>query len=323
MTEPPKRQPGENFVFSGLHEHINTWELIRILFCDFFGDFAPAGQPESPRPSYLPADEMCRETTESLLRLPGETPKLQLLCRCLHWLEHTARRSDLHDDVYLESITNFDKQCASSALFDPDSSPKEYKKTRVDLSEPVYHAIRRGDAQFAAEILLKNREYWFSSFVRVCAPTFFNLPYDATQTHPQPPRFLPNEPIVHANQSDKFLAQRKMFHENSRRENSELDLPRHDILDCGSSAPQLLHGLQLMRGLNSDLIDDKSSMRKVLSALSDSDCFSRSDADMQLPAQDFLWKKLRAAWVRACHASFCATGCIPKHVLNSCFRCAL
>jgi hypothetical protein len=39
-------------------------------------------------------------------------------------------------------------------------------------------------------------------------------------------------------------------------------------------------------------------MKKVLSALSDSS-LEITDADKQLSVQEFLWKKLRAAWVIA------------------------
>jgi hypothetical protein len=301
------------FYKDGLQEHINTWELVRILFCDFFGDFASVGAPEPARPSYLPEDETCRETTESLLRLPGESPKLQLLCRCLHWLEQIARRSDWHDAAYLNSVTRFDKSCASSAIFDPDSNAAEYKRLRTDLSEPVFYAIRRGDPRFAAEMLLKNKEYWFSSFVRLCAPTFFNVPYAETDDPADPPYFLPEQPSVppvHANTSHDLLLQRRYLKEHARKDNGELLLPRHDILDCGSSAPQLLHGLQLLRTLNSDLVDDKCFMQKALSALSDSNFLSTSVADQQLSGQDFLWKKLRAAWVSALSALLaCCASC--------------
>jgi hypothetical protein len=244
---------------------------------------------------------MSRETAESLLSLPGETPKLQLLCRCLHWLEQTARRSDWHDAAYLNSVTRFDKSCATSAIFDPDSNPAEYKRLRADLSEPVFYAIRRGDPRFAAEMLLKNREYWFSSFVRMCAPTFFNVPYAETDDPAPPPCFLPKHPLaptVHANASDDLVRQRRYFKEHARKDDGELLLPRHDILHCGSSAPQLLHGLELLRGLNSDLVDDKCFMQKALSALSDTNFQSSTAADKQLSGKDFLWKKLRAAWVR-------------------------
>jgi hypothetical protein len=290
------------FYKDGLQEHINTWELIRILFCDFFGDFASVGERDPERPPYLPDDETCRETTESLTRLPGQTPELQLLCRCLHWLEQTARRSDWHDSTYLNSVTRFDKSCASSAIFDPDSNPTEYKRMRLsaDLSEPVFYALRRGDPSFAAEMLLKNKEYWFSSFIRLCAPTFFNVPYAETDDAAEPPRFLPsqpNVPLVHVNASEAFKRQRIYFQDEAKKDNGQLLLPRHKILHCGSSAPHLLHGLELLRNLNSDLIDGKCFMQKALSALANANFLSTGAADQQLSGQDFLWKKLRAAWV--------------------------
>jgi hypothetical protein len=334
------------FYKDNLPEHINTWELVRILFCDFFGEFAVNGEREPPRPLYLPEDEMCRETIESLLCLPGEKPKLQVLCRCLHWLEQTARRADWHDpsEGYFNSITQFDKSCSSSALFDPDSNPGLYKRTRVDLSEPVYHAIRRGDARFAAEMLVKNKEYWFSSFVRLCAPTFFNLQYDAhddvatapsSGSPPKEPKscvFLPKLfPFVHTNELEKIAKQRKYFKDHADKDNGDLSLCRHDMLDCGSSAPQLLHGLELLRCercmKKSDLVDDKSFMQKALSALSDNCNFRKppSQADLQLAGQDFLWKNLRSAWVNYPPA-FRARGLYHllfpiKAASQSCFRC--
>jgi hypothetical protein len=332
------------FYKDNLPEHINTWELVRILFCDFFGEFANDGEREPPRPSYLPEDEMCRQTTESLLCLPGEKPKLQVLCRCLHWLEQAARRADWHDPskTYVKSITEFDKSRAS-AQFDPDSNPTEYKRTRVDLSELVYHAIRRGDARFAAEMLVKNKEYWFSSFVRLCAPTFFNLQYaaydevadsPASGFLPKEPKscvFLPKVPFVHANELKEVAIQRKYFKDLAEKDNGDLSLSRHDMLDCGSSAPQLLHGLELLRCercmKKSELVDDKSFMQKTLSALSDNCNFRKppSQADLQLAGQDFLWKNLRSAWVRnpsAAHArGLCHTLFPIKAASQPCFRC--
>jgi hypothetical protein len=295
-----------NFYKEHLQEHIDTWELVRILFCDFFGDFFVPGELISPIPSFLPEDETCRETTESILRLPGQNRELQVLCRCLHWLEQTARRSDYRDQTkaYLNSALHLDPVCANSAIFDPDSNVAEYMKRRDDFSEPVYYAIRRGDPRFAAELLLKNKEYWFSSFIRCCAPSFFNIPYDedALEDAPKPPPFLPSNvhhvPHVHANASVEFLKRRKYIKDEALKDNSKLLLSRHDILDCGSSAPNLLLGLSLLRSLRSDLIDDKGFMKKVLSALSDSS-LEITDADKQLSVQEFLWKKLRAAWVIA------------------------
>jgi hypothetical protein len=289
-----------NMYPDGLREHMDTWELIRILFCDFFGDFSIARQPDPPKRSYLPDDETCRETMESLTRLPGDSPRVQLLCRSLHWLEHVARRSDWHDEKYSDLVTSFPKDCKFAALFDPDSQPAAYKKTRVDFSEAVFYALRRGDPRFAAQMLLKSKEYWFSSFSRLCAPTFFNLPYelDPRQPIPDSPPFLPKDvPCVHANASHKFLVQRKYFEQEADKDNRDLALPRHDILQCASSAPQLLDGLELLRGLKTELADDKSFMQKVVSALTDSNVTSA--ADSQLSHHDFLWKKLRAAWVHA------------------------
>ena len=306
-----------NIYPNSLREHMDTWELVRILFCDFFGDFACDRERDPPKPSYLPDDETCRETMDSLTRLPGDSPKIQLLCRSLHWLEHVARRSDWHDEKYLNLVTNFPKDCKASALFDPDSNPDVYKTHRVDFSEAVFYAIRRGDPRFASQMLLKSKEYWFSSFVRICAPTFFNLNYHLTEEQldfwtrqrnlkpspePSPPPFLPKDvPCVHSIASDQFVTQRAYFEGEADKDNSDLALPRHDILHCASSAPQLLHGLELLRGLKSGLVDDRSFMQKVLSALTDSNFRSTSAADSQLSAHDFLWKKLRAAWVNHQH----------------------
>lgn len=327
------------FYKDSLPEHINTWELLRILFCDFLGEFSVDGAREPPPPAYLPDDEACRETTESLLRLPGETPKLQVLCRCLHWLEQTARRSDWHDPSasFLKSVTQFDKSCATSAVFDPDSNPIEYKNKRVDLSEPVYHALRRGDPRFAADMLVKNKEYWFSSFIRLCAPTFFNLPHDAFDVAgslPKPPVpcvFLPQQPVVvpfvRANEFQNLAAQRKYFKDHANKDGSELLLRRHDVLDCGSSAPQLLHALEVMRSMRSDLVDDRSFTHKVFSAMSDNCNFKESPpspTDLLLPAQDFLWKKLRSAWVSpplALPAFHLFPRFLAKFTSDSCFRC--